>query len=176
MTATPLNVLNTDTKPWYKYVWPWVCIGISTLTLVVSFSFAWLAVHNSDSEVRDDWYKDGKAINMELARDDYATALSIGATIQFDHNTVIVDITGRYAIPAEALPSELSLGFSHPTVAGKDVNLVLKKQAGNRYQSELTGNLAGRYYVELGGKLWRLRGEAALPQTSLNLTAQAPHD
>lgn len=161
-------------KPWYKHGWPWVFIGISVITLVVSFGLAWIAVHNKDSEVRDDWYADGKSINQELARDDYATALSIRADLSFKEQTVKVSVAARYAIPTESLPASLALAFSHPTDSGKDVSLSLARQADGSYTGTLPKALAGRYYVELGCKNWRLRTENIFPREALELSAEPP--
>lgn len=161
-------------KPWYKHGWPWVFISISVLTLVVSFGFMWLAIHNKDSEVRDDWYRDGKAINQEFARDDYATALTMNARLSFTPTEVTVRIGGRYAIPAEALPAELSLNFSHPTNAGRDALVRLAKQADGSYKAAMPRPLSGRYYIELGCPNWRLQADNIFPRDSLEMDAKPP--
>jgi hypothetical protein len=56
-------------KPWYRQFWPWFLIALPATSVVAGLTTLAIAIRNQDSLVRDDWYKDGKAINQSLARD-----------------------------------------------------------------------------------------------------------
>ena len=109
----------------------------------------------------------------ELARR-YATALSIRADLSFRERTVKVNVAARYAIPTESLPASWPRRFPTPTDSGKDVSLSLARQADGSYTGTLPKALAGRYYVELGCKNWRLRTENIFPREALELSAEPP--
>ena len=69
------DAANADVeKPWYRQFWPWFLIALPAISVVAGLSTLTIAVLNQDSLVRDDWYKDGKAINQSLARDDAAAS------------------------------------------------------------------------------------------------------
>lgn len=161
-------------KPWYKYPWPWILISVSVITLIVSFGLVWVAVANKDSEVHGDWYKDGKAINQDFARDDYASALTINAQLDFTGSQLHVTVSSRHPLAEDGLPKTLQLVFIHPSEAKRDVSVVLQRQADNSYLGQLNQPLNGHYEIELGCPAWRLSGMDSFPLASTKLVAVPP--
>ena len=154
---------TTDVKPWYKHPWVWVLITIPIVSLILSFSMLYVAMSNKDSEVTDDWYTKGKAVNQDFARDNYASALTISADLTLTSQQATVRVNSSYALDDKALPASLSLEFSHPTDAKRDLTLKLLKQADGSYQAAVSAPLSGRYYVTLSNSAWRLKDMIFLP-------------
>ena len=161
---------NTDSgaaRPWYRQFWPWFIIALPASAVVAGLTTVGIAVVNQDSVVRDDWYKEGKAINQSLARDSRATALGMAADVTVD------EITGEVGVRLQqagqtALPDQLTLYFQHPTQASADQQLVLTRR-GDAWRGQLPQALHGRYYVELGTPEWRLLATRQFPQASFAL-------
>ena len=51
-------------KPWYKQVWPWVLIAIPLATMLKAVHSIYLMNQQSPDLVVDDYYAEGKAINV----------------------------------------------------------------------------------------------------------------
>jgi hypothetical protein len=160
--ASPL-----PTRPWYRHGWVWFILGLPAAVVVAGLTTVGIAVVYQDSVVRDDWYKDGKAINQDLARDAAATRHALAATVAVD--ALSGDVTVDLQHGADFTPSAaLTLFFAHPTQAAADQSVVLTRRQG-RYHGQLLRPLAGRYHLELGAPDWRLRGSRTLPQAQLEL-------
>lgn len=159
MTDTPLS------KPWYKHPMVWLIILLPAASVVAGVGLLIVALINQDSVVRDDWYKEGKAINQNLARDETAKKLNQTADITIDTLTGEVVITLR---AAASLPA-LQLFFSHPTQANQDQTVVMQRHIDGTFHGNLTHALKGRYYVELSTPEWRLLGDKEFPLESFRL-------
>jgi len=155
-------------KPWYRQFWPWFLIALPASSVVAGLTTLAIAIRNQDSLVRDDWYKDGKAINQSLARDNLATSLALTAALQLDDVTgeVLITVSGKDSFTP---PASLTLVFSHPTQATLDQIIALSRRDGGRYQGVLQHELKGRHYVELGNMEWRLRSTRDFPLPALTL-------
>lgn len=165
MTAQPLQ------KPWYKHPYLWLVIGIPALAVFFSLQFVWIAVKHRDAEVRDDWYEDGKTVNLSIARDEQALVLGVSAAIRFDEVTgeILVTLSSRRPIEAPTL----TLHLVHSTKAEQDQHLVLQRLMGNDYRGQLDKPASGTFQIELDGKTWRLTGGRRLPAADgISLTAQ----
>ena len=53
-------------KPWYREPWVWLMIALPASAVVGGIITIYLAVSTSDGLVVDDYYKRGKAINLDL--------------------------------------------------------------------------------------------------------------
>lgn len=155
-------------RPWYRQFWPWFIMALPASAVVAGLTTVGIAVVNQDSVVRDDWYKEGKAINQSLARDTRATALGMAADVSVDEVTGEVTVRLRQAgqVPQ---PGQITLYFQHPTRASADQHLVLTRR-GDAWRGQLPAALHGRYYVELGTPEWRLLATREFPQASFALT------
>ena len=56
-------------KVWYKEPWPWLLFSGPAIVVVAAFVTLYLAASGSSDLVSDDYYKDGKHINLQLERD-----------------------------------------------------------------------------------------------------------
>ena len=56
-------------KVWYKEPWPWLLFSGPAIVVVAAFVTLYLAASGSSDLVSDDYYKDGKHIDLDLKRD-----------------------------------------------------------------------------------------------------------
>lgn len=164
---------NTNSKPWYREPWPWILMAGPAIVVVAGFITAWLAVRSSDGLVEDDYYKQGLAVNQRQARDHEAAGLGLSAELIAGSNGLDL----RLFLAAEkpfAAPESLLLKVVHPTRAGADQSVVLKKDAAGFYVGRLAAPLKGRWHVLLEdeGRKWRIAGDwGSGEQAAARLTA-----
>lgn len=157
------------TRPWYRQFWPWFLIGLPLVVVIACLYTVFLALNSPLSVVKDDYYKEGLAINQNNLPYQQAKRLQLRAEIRLlaDHSLQV-----NVVAPAASLilPARLSLQFAHPLDQQRDRTLFLQQQSGV-YQSgildERTWHLLQaerRWYltlrpqdVEQGN--WALRGE-----------------
>ena len=59
-------------KPWYKHIWPWVLMAGPIFVVIASVAMFFVAKEHATDLVTDDYYKDGKHIDIQLHRDEEA--------------------------------------------------------------------------------------------------------
>lgn len=139
--------MKTDTKPWYKQFWPWFLIAIPATSVVSGIVMITVAVNGRDTLVRDDWYKDGMAINQRLEKRTKAKEAGIQAYFSFDENQNIVTLRLTNVAPSD--DSDLQLELIHPTLSQRDIRAELFKTPDNRYFAKLSTTPSGFYYTLL---------------------------
>ncbi len=160
--------------PWYRYFWPWVIVVLLSTTVVAGLSTVVIAFKYQDSLVRDDWYKDGTAINRRFERERYAASLGLSASLQLDPRAGVVRL--ELFGPGSEIPESLSLELSHATQSARDLSLVLDRREPGVYQAKAEKLGAGRWYASLepsplgaeGRDLarWRLSRSITLPSAA----------
>lgn len=149
-------IVEPATPPWYRQFWPWFLIALPASVVVASFNFMYIAFHHADDLVVDDYYKEGLAINRQLAGKQYAEALSLHASLSLGERQVTVHL------PGEELGDSLQLLLSHPLEADRDLHLVVQQVAPGVYLAPLPHPVQPRWHWrlsgELEGQLWRLDG------------------
>lgn len=138
---------RTDSKPWYRQFWPWFLIAIPFSSVVMGVVMINLAISGKDSLVREDWYKDGMAINQRLDKQLKAKELGIKAELTLDKSSgdLFLD-TSNLDIGRD---NELSLHLIHPTLEHKDRSLRLYLAPDNRFYAKLDFQPKGVYYILL---------------------------
>ncbi len=159
----------TTEKPWYRQFWPWFIMALPASAVVAGISTVVIAVKNQDSLVRDDWYKEGRAINQNMARDESAGRLGIVANVHVDALTGEITVSLKHDNPAQATPSQLQLALSHPTQADADQSVVLLRGSDGIYHGHLQRALHGRFDIELGDSEWRLLDSHVFPLENFTL-------
>ena len=157
---------NDNIPPWYKQFWPWFLIGILVFAVVIGMGLLWVSLLNPDSMVRDNYYKEGRAINMHMGRDQMARELDLSASFSIDELTggMTLQLDGNL----EPLPEQLLMDIMSPTHAERDRSVMLRRISGNQYTGELDFTIQGRHYIDLSDPLlpgqdgWRLTGEVTL--------------
>ncbi|MFZ9406456.1 MAG: FixH family protein [Burkholderiaceae bacterium] len=154
-TASP----ETPSRPAHREPLVWLVVGIPALTVVAGLFTWWIAAQRADSDVADDHYKRGLAINRILEREQAAQRAGLGARIE------VTDSRGLElrlkAAPGTSLPEALQVVLTHPVQASQDRRLLLVPAAGGVYRSmstiEVTG-FEGHWGLALEGEGWRLAG------------------
>ena len=116
--------------------------GVITITI---------AVKTADSLVADDYYKEGRAINQRLEKDQAAQSQGIQLTASIRPQSsgaqrIQVIFQANPGVPA---PDAIRLRLSHPTLNQMDVTATLVKSADGSYRSEVPGLSSGRWYAQL---------------------------
>ena len=154
---------TVENKPWYKHPWLWFLIAVPVVSVALSFTMLFVALDNKDSEVEGDWRKNKKAIQENFNRENYASALSINALLSVNGNQLTVKISSPYPLDKDALPKQLNVIFSHPTHENKDLRLVLNQQNNGDYQTTISQEISGRYYLDVNTTVWRLKETIEMP-------------
>ena len=167
-----------DTKPWYRQFWPWFLIALPGSVVIASMVTIWLAADTSDSLVKDDYYKEGLAINQDRAREHIAASLGVRLVFDFDVDTGVITAQMNDAPVGDI--TQLSLSLVHPTLAGKDASTELLPTAERRYTGKIevkNGGIDWHVVVTPPGETWKLRGRwNPLTTPRLVLPAEKPFD
>ncbi len=166
---------ENNPPPWYKQFWPWFMVGILVFAVIIGLGLLFIALANQDSMVRDNYYKEGRAINMHLGRDHMARELGLTAEFSID------ELTGEVSLALQGnldtLPRALQLDVISPSHADRDRSVILNQLRGNQYAGQLEANVRGRHYIDLsdptrpGDDGWRLTDEMQIePGEPLRLT------
>lgn len=121
--------------PWYRQRWPWLLMLMPAIALFGGLATFWLAATTNHSLVVDDYYAEGKAINLQLARARNAATLGLEAQVsRAADGSVLVQMM---ALDPQKLPDALALRVVHPTRAELDLKLPLVADPGapGRYVS-----------------------------------------
>lgn len=162
---------NTDTKPWYRQIWPWLVMVPPAAAVVGGFWTAWLA-GGPPALVVDDYGEIAMVTQQRYARDQRARELQLSGGLEFmaaasDMGTVRVHVNAgdsRFVLPAA-----VRLQLVHPTREQADRDALLS--GGNGQYSGEIERPPGRVYVQLADldETWRLVGELQAGSTQLDL-------
>lgn len=155
---------NTENKAWYQHFWVWFIVVIPLLSMVLSFNMLYLATSTQDSLVVDDYYKQGKSINADLARQTRAHTLGVVAQLRVNDKQLVLDLASQQPLQLGAL----QLLFYHPTLSDRDFAINLLKDGQGQFRARLEHAISGKWRVTLQplDKEWRLQRELALPNSS----------
>jgi uncharacterized protein len=144
-------------RPWYREPLVWLVAAIPALTVVAGLSTVVIAARSADDVVRDDFRKEGIAINRDPARDDAAAKLGVTARVSDADGALTV----RLALDEANAPRALVAILSHATRAEYDRMLTLQRGEDGTYSAALPALNRGHWYVELSppNRAWRLTGE-----------------
>lgn len=149
----------SEQQPWYKQFWPWFLIILPLCAVVASFTTLKIALSNSDSLVAEDYYKEGKAINMDLSKVKYAKQLGMQWQLEQNHHELLFTQHGGPAYQAA-----LKVEFYHPTIAERDIKTTVTADANHVYRITLPDVLTGAWEVRLEGfdAKWRIHQRVEL--------------
>lgn len=151
----------TEKRSWYREPWVWLVIALPMSAVIGGMITIYLAVTSSDGLVVDDYYKRGKAINMELARDQAAARYQLQAIVGIDSQSgqVTMTLESRNYLR----PEQVRLLLLHPTRAGHDQQVLLETAGKGVYTGVLRPVASANWHVQLEADDWRLSGRVRLP-------------
>ena len=159
-----------QSKVWYKEPWPWFLMAGPAIVVVAAIVTFMIAQENNSDLVSDDYYKDGKHIDMDIKRDQEAVSRDIHAQILIspDNQAAKVFISGHFDSKAE-----IKLTFLHPAKKAYDQSVVLQPSgdalSGNKAEYQATFKPlynAKHWYVRLedGNHVWRVEDKWIVSQ------------
>jgi hypothetical protein len=150
---------ETPVAPWYRQPWFWFLTIAPLAAITWSMTMLVVAVNMEDSMVSDDYSKEGRGINLEIARDVRAAELELEANIRFDGRQLSLDLNSTEDFPY------LILNLFHPTLDKYDRVVQFRRESMGKYKALMNEGIEGRWYYDLRGPAneWRLKGEAVLP-------------
>ncbi len=124
-----LRLLENDlskqekSKAWYKEPWPWLLMAGPAIVVVAGLTTFYIAQKNAADLVSDDYYKDGKHIDIQLHRDEEALKRHIEAQVLVspDNNAAKVLVSGDFDPKAP-----LNLVLMHPAKSANDQTVKLQ--------------------------------------------------
>lgn len=152
-------------KPWYKQFWPWFLIAIPVASFIMSGIMINIATTTENSLVVDDYYKEGKAINLSLDKFASAKRKNITTDLTIDNGSIALKF--HSGIPQEGVA--LKLGFYHTTLADRDVSVLLSRDATGMYRGFTEQNLAGKWQITLSpiDESWKIQKTVTLPYSGV---------
>jgi hypothetical protein len=130
--------------------------------MILSFNMLRFAFNGQDSMVVDDYYKQGKAINLSLEKIEKAKALNLHSLLSVSGDQLTLTfIQGQ---PTDG--SALRLSFYHVTQKYKDQAYDLTKDATGVYRATAAKDLSGKWRVVLQphDKEWKIQQTLSFPQ------------
>ena len=166
--------MHTETiqkRPWYREPWVWLMIALPASAVIGGMITIYLAIVSSDGLVEDDYYKRGKTINLELARDQLAAHQQLQAIVRINSQTR--QVTVRLESRDQVYPERVRFLLLHPTRAGKDQRIQLELDEKGVYIGTVTPVEPANWHVQLETDDWRLSGRVQLPrQVTITLVPQ----
>ncbi|OEY67183.1 FixH family protein [Marinobacter sp. X15-166B] len=161
-------------SPWYRQPWFWFLLIFPTASIIWCTVAITAAVTSDNSLVTDEYSKEGRGINLELAKDTRAVELGLHGQLTFADQQIHLHLAPGHRLGAAPY---LVLQIYHPTLAKRDRTVQLSPVADNYYTATLPRGMDGRWYIDLRGpdNDWRLKGEINLPAstpTELGAVAQ----
>ncbi len=149
--------------PWYKQFWPWFLIFIPLASFTMGMVLLNLATNTSDSLVVDDYYKEGKAINANLDKEEEARRRNMTSDLLISDGAVSVQF--HSGIPQDG--QALKLAFYHTTLKERDVTVMLSRDAGGVYRGFTEQPLNGKWRISLTpiNEEWKILNVITLPQS-----------
>ena len=147
--------------PWYKQFWPWFIIALPVLSMILSLTMMNFAINTTDSMVIDDYYKEGKGINLQLSKIQEARAQNIKTQLFVTLNTVSVTFVSGAPESGEAIELE----FYHATLVDRDFRVLLTKDGGGVYRAQINNDIQGKWKLSLHpyNQQWKIVGDFSFP-------------
>ncbi|MDO5639358.1 MAG: FixH family protein [Neisseria sp.] len=110
-------------RVWYKEPWPWLLMAGPAIVVVAAFTTFYIAQKNAPDLVSDDYYKDGKHIDIQLHRDEEAVKRHIEAQVLVspDNNAAKVFVSGDFDAQ-----EPMNLVLMHPAQKANDQTVKLQ--------------------------------------------------
>lgn len=114
---------ESSAKPWYQSFWPWLLMAGPIFVVIASVSMFFVAKESMTDLVSDDYYKDGKHIDIELRRDEEAVKRHIQAQVLIspDRNRAKIFVSGDFDTG-----KPVTLQLLHPAKKAEDQTVKLK--------------------------------------------------
>ena len=147
---------------WYKEPWAWFVFILPATAVVAGIATYIIANTNPDPLVVGDYYKKGKAINLELSKVKHAQKLGMRFALKQSGNELVIKPTG---IDKEF--PVLNLNFYHPTLAQRDFYLALTADGNGHFRHIFDTSVKGKWRLTITPfeNHWKIQKTITLPQS-----------
>ncbi|MDA7793436.1 FixH family protein [Glaciecola sp.] len=147
--------------PWYKQFWPWFLILVPLSSMIFSLNYAKLAVTTDNDLVVDEYYKEGRVINTRLDKIELAQTLNISTFLNINGDSIALTFNSGAPKQGQAL----RLNFYHVTIAARDFELLLTRDAAGVYRGSHSTDIIGKWKVSLTplDEQWKIQKTMNLP-------------
>jgi len=148
--------------PWYKEPWAWLVFFLPFSAVVAGIATYIIANTNPDTLVVGDYYKRGKAINLQVDKVKLAQKLGMKFSLKLANNELVIVPTG---IDKE-FPL-LNVTFFHPTLEEKDFHLALTPNGNGNFRHQFDHLVEGKWRITISSfeKNWKIQNTISLPQS-----------
>ncbi|KZN61595.1 CcoH-like protein [Pseudoalteromonas luteoviolacea S4060-1] len=135
------------------------------VTIIACVILVSVAVGNGPDMVVDDYYKKGKAINLELSKFNKAKALYLHGDLRVENDRVSFNFTKGDHSKVNAL----KVSFYHRTIKEYDFSLTLLANASGAFTGLLEKPHQGAFtvFIEPMDGSWKMKENLQLPTKSL---------
>jgi len=149
---------------WYKEPWAWLVFILPFTAVVAGIATFIIANTNPDALVVGDYYKRGKAINLEIGKIKQAQKLGMQFGLKLEGDLLTVRPTG-----IEKEFPLLNVNFYHPTLADRDFYLALTADGNGNFTHHFDANqdVSGKWRVTISPfeNHWKIQTVISLPQS-----------
>ncbi|WP_206485823.1 FixH family protein [Thalassotalea sp. G2M2-11] len=148
--------------PWYKEPWAWLVFILPLSAVVAGITTVIIANTDPDSLVVGDYYKKGKAINLEISKIKQAQKLGIKFGLQLKDNELVIKPTG-----IEKQFPLLNVNFYHPTQEEKDFYFALTADGSGQFRQFIDHDVTGKWRITITPfeQHWKIQQSITLPQS-----------
>lgn len=170
------DINNELEVAWYKQGWPWFIISFPIAAVVAGIITYQIAANKPHSMVKDDYFKEGLAINQRLALLDKAESMGLHLDISVDQSSQLILLKLTSLLKDQVIPSTqtLQLTFSHPTLEKHDKTVPLSLLSNNEFVAESPDLPSTFWHIEIYDKnnQWIIKGRWLFPDTTqISLTS-----
>ena len=146
---------------WYREPWAWLVFILPFTAVAAGIATYIIANTDPDTLVVGDYYKTGKAINLQVAKVKEAQKLGMKFALKLTENELVVKPTG-----IEKTFSVLNISFVHPTLEEKDFALSLTPDGNGYFRHSFDNNVSGKWKITLSSfeNTWKIHETIGLPQ------------
>lgn len=146
MTQQSKQTEEFEIKPWYKQVWPWAIISVPILTVFAGVATYFIAANQPHSMVKDNYFKEGLAINQSIEKQNRAKAMNLVAVLELDKSADLLTVK---LSSSDKLPNKIEVLFSHPTQSKSDKLVKLEAISESEFVGQLPQLKPAYWYVIL---------------------------
>lgn len=156
-----MQLKNGTEVPWYKVSWVWYIIFMKFAVITACIVTAILIYRNPISMVVDDYYNEGRTINLQMQRVIVAEERNISFYVDINGD----QLTVRFRSGEPESIGTLMVTFYHPTTHNHDFDLRLTRAADGVYRQQLPQELDGHWRIDIEpfDREWRVSQNVFLP-------------
>ncbi|NMP31471.1 FixH family protein [Thalassotalea sp. M1531] len=149
--------------PWYKEPWAWLVFFLPLSAVIAGITTLIIANTDPDDLVVGDYYKKGKAINIQVSKVKHAQKLGMKFGLKLANNELIITPLG-----IEREFPIINANFYHPTQQEKDFYLALTPDGNGDFRHTFDQKVSGKWRVTISSfeNNWKIQSTIALPQAN----------